>query len=175
MAEKLPDLGFSRNFVNVLKDLHERYCKKNTPNYLQSLSPEDLQNFNGAVDGLEKELKDKLADPTVLSNRNDAAFAQKIIGDICEARDRLQAALAQRDAVRAAGVIARSDFCNLVKSPGSTAKLPDLGFSSNLVDVLIGTHRRFCREDNPPQFLLAKQFPTNIVTIIGPISMRDAK
>ena len=167
---KLSDFGFNTGDVDVLKDVHRRICNDQSPNYHQPLSKSDAAKMFAAVQGLQQELQTKLAGGKL--GGTNAELAKQTIGRLNDVRDRLQTSQTFWDAVKkelatgdAAGVIARSDFCNLVKSPGSTAKLPDLGFSSNLVDVLIGTYRRFCREDNPPQFLLTKQFSTNIVTI----------
>ena len=113
-GDKLADLGFSPKLVGVLTDLRDRYCTED-PNrdkyrsltsivhYLESQSPAEQAAINNAVSGLEKELETKLAAGTL--SQDDAAFAKKTIGAICNARDAWKAHLTNlnRDAPLTAG------------------------------------------------------------------------
>ena len=108
------------------------------------------------MSGLETELEAKLADPSLLSDPRDAAFAHNLIKAVGAVRDNLQAELAQREygSARAArdgpsGLISGKYFCNLVKNPETVAKLSDFGFNTGDVDVLKDVHRRICNDQSP--------------------------
>jgi hypothetical protein len=170
-TDKLANLGFSRKLVGVLTDLRDRYCTED-PNrdkyrsltsivhYLESQSPAEQAAINNAVSGLETELETKLKRGTL--SQDDAAFAKKTIGAICNARDAWKAHLANRNqsGMHSAGP-GQDAFvagaCN--QYSGRHLQLLNLGFNTDDLDQITGFIQQYCGKDSPTylQFPFKKQ------------------